>query len=184
MPILSANEIAALSPLFGATKNAGFIQLRGSSRSFLNPETGEFLSRRQYDKKYGSTTEFGSYERKAKTRKELGIGKPNIRRIKSEKPNKMGRTHNRYKLDKQNWELDARSKLDELRRRFYSKSKNATIYVVIKWNDGEEKRENQTRSIGAYDDDDWSIIRDGVEEIINKYDVEEITSMYLVFVHY
>lgn len=49
--------------------------LGGSSRNYVNLETGEILSRRQFDRRYGSLAKanFTSYEKKAQANKKLDI---------------------------------------------------------------------------------------------------------------
>lgn len=171
---LSTTEIEALSPVLGTPVGGGFFRL--PNRQSLNPSTGQLLSRRQTDETFGAA-QGTTFERKAKTRKEQGIGKTIIRR-KSEKffPTPK-RTHTEFTFtlnvnDDDYLARDFIPRLAILRTR-YGRRGNPTVYVKLILEmpdeyDGEKIQERQTRSVNAFNDGDLDLIRDDLEHLLKS----------------
>ena len=187
---LSPAELSALSPLFGTPVAGGFVRLKNASRQVINPTTGELVSRRQYDETYG--TAIGTtFERKAKTRQDQGIGKPITRLVKRRTYERMGREHNEFKFtyypnDENPLARDFIPRLASLRTRFGSRG-NPTVYIEITAtlsaeSEGGTTKEFQTRSIGAFNDAAQSILIYDVAQRLKEYHVKKITKSLMVWV--
>lgn len=90
-----------LESSLGKLKSNGFYSLRNKERQFYNPTTGELLSRRQFDKQYGTLKAQGytSYEAKAKNRKgTISTGKPKYKPVVDHYFKNLKRRHLWYKL--------------------------------------------------------------------------------------
>ena len=190
--VLTPQEINVLAPLFGTQLDGGFVRLK--NRQVLNPNTGELISRRQYDETFG-TAQGTTFEKKRDVRRAQGVGKPNPRIRTRRTFTVIGREHVEVRIGKKPTDLltgdnqfapRALTVLNGLRSRFPNDI-NPTIYIRLVGtipDDGKKrtKREYQTRSIGGFNDSSLPILLDDIQKIIDQYQLI-IKDSLMVWVH-
>lgn len=140
----------------------GFFRVKGSARNFFNPDTGELVSRRQFDKRFGvlAKQKFRSYEEKRDVRKRAGTP------VHTKKFTGNGRIHYKY-----NW-TGEQQQLDDLLRVHGWHTTN--VYLEIEDSKGEQVTQTKVRD--PRDNDAADKLNDAIEPLANKYTVRDTNS--------